>query len=284
MRIKFFSSFCTSQQAKESYEKVCRIHLNDKYGVNKEIYIVDENDNNYTHAIILNTAMPILNIPKKNVIGLALEPIFFLGLSNQFINYVKNNISKYFIGTRLPDMPIEFIEKFSYMPHSYPSNPITKKIRIMSIIVSQKKFSPGHKYRHILVDRIIKENLPIYIYGRGTNEYKYSYNMGIFNDIEPYENYMYSICIENFRTPQYFSEKIINSVMCNCMPIYYGCENMKDYLDNDLFHEINGIVDNDINIIKKILNDPMKYYKNPYSNEFEEKMNLIKNINKLYEE
>jgi hypothetical protein len=283
MRIKIFSSFCTSDQAKESYEKVCRVHLNDNYGINKDIYIVGENETNYSHAIILNTAMPMLNIPKKNVIGFALEPISFLGVTQQFIEYVKKNISKYFIGTKLDNMPNEFIETFSYMTYSCPIEPIIKKTRIMSIALSKKKFAPGHMYRHILVNRIVQEKLPIYIYGRGANEYKSPYNMGVFDDLEPYETYMYSICIENYRTPQYFSEKILNPIMCNCMPIYYGCENISQYLDKDLLHIINGSIDEDINLIKKILSNPMKYYKEPYSDMFEEKINMIKNVKNLYE-
>jgi hypothetical protein len=39
---------------------------------NKEIALT--NDDNYTHAIIINTCMPELNIPKENVIGFAHEP------------------------------------------------------------------------------------------------------------------------------------------------------------------------------------------------------------------
>ena len=42
----------------------------------------------YTHAIILNTAMPNLKIPKKNVIGLALEPSYSRFLNITDINMI----------------------------------------------------------------------------------------------------------------------------------------------------------------------------------------------------
>ena len=40
------------------------------------------------------------HIPKKNVIGLAYEPIFYLGLTEQFIEYAKANIGTYYIGDK----------------------------------------------------------------------------------------------------------------------------------------------------------------------------------------
>ncbi len=282
MRIKIFADFYTGNIAKESYEKSFRPWLIDNYGKDKDIYLLNNDENDYTHAIILNTSMPQLTIPKQNVIGLAYEPLPFLGLTQDFIAYAEKHIGKYCIGQKIDGMPPEFIEKYSYMEYRHPSEPITKKTRVMSIIVSQKMFAPGHKYRHLLVQRIIQEKLPVYIYGRGASLYNYEYNMGGFDSLEPFETYMYSICIENYKTPQYFSEKIINPVMCNCMPIYWGCEHMPEYLDSECFHVITGKLDQDIETIKKILADPMKYYKMPYSDEFEEKVNLLKNLDALF--
>ena len=57
------------------------------------------------------------------------------------------------------------------MWHSRPPKEITTKNKLMSIIVSEKQFAPGHIYRHKLVEEIIKLNLPIDIYGRGSNGY-----------------------------------------------------------------------------------------------------------------
>ena len=61
----------------------------------KPVYITDESD--FTHAIILNTAMPVLKIPKQNVIGLAWEPTSFLDIRQDFINYAIKHIGKYTI-------------------------------------------------------------------------------------------------------------------------------------------------------------------------------------------
>jgi len=93
MRIKIFSDFCTSQTASSSYEICCKSENLDFYGKSKEVFFT--NDDDYTHAIILNKAMPYLKIPKENVIGLAQEPPEFLAMNNGFVEYAKKHIGIY---------------------------------------------------------------------------------------------------------------------------------------------------------------------------------------------
>jgi len=150
----------------------------------------------------------------------------------------------------------------------------------MSIIVSEKTFAPGHIYRHKLVDLIIKNNLPIDIYGRGSLNYKYNRVMGKFEDAEPYENYMFSICIENYICNHYFSEKIITPMMYNCMPIYLGCANINLYVDNVI--ELEENLEKDLKTIVEIINNPEIYYKKTYTEKNIKAVNLIENIEKIF--
>ena len=153
-KIKIFCPFSESKNCKEVYEKINYANENPFYGKIKKIYITDEDE--YTHAIIINTIMPELKIPKENVIGLAFEPIQFLGLTQEFINYAIKHIGKYFIGDKF-DLPNPFIEHFGYMWHSRPPAEIIVKPNLMSIVVSKKKSAPGHIYRHKLVEKIISD-------------------------------------------------------------------------------------------------------------------------------
>ena len=277
IKIKIFCPFSSSKNCKEIYEKINFTNEIDFYGKDKKIYLTSDED--YTHAIIINTIMPTLKIPKENVIGLAFEPIYFLGLNQQFIEYAKKNISKYFIGDK-NNLPEPFIEHFGYMWHSRPSKEIINKPNLMSIIVSEKTFAPGHIYRHKLVDLIIKNNLPIDIYGRGSLNYKYNRVMGKFEDAEPYENYMFSICIENYICNHYFSEKIITPMMYNCMPIYLGCANINLYVDNVI--ELEENLEKDLKTIVEIINNPEFYYKKTYTEKNIKAVNLIENIEKIF--
>jgi len=276
-KIKFFCPFASSKNCKEVYERINYANEIDFYGKDKKIYITDEDD--YTHAIIINTIMPELKIPKENVIGLAFEPIHFLGLTNQFINYAQKHINKYYIGDKY-NLPEPFVENFGYMWHSRPTKEIINKPDLISIIVSNKCSAPGHIYRHKLIEQIINLKLPIDIYGHGSKQYSYNRIKGSFNDAEPYENYLYSICIENYQCNHYFSEKIITPLMYNCTPIYLGCKNIDMYFDN--IFKLTGNINQDLLLLTNIIKNPMQYYKPTYNKKNIKTVNLIENIEKLY--
>ena len=299
MRIKFFSDFCDSSICKFNYERICEVNNCDYYGPQKTIYITTDDD--YTHAIILNKAMPNLtNIPKENVIGLAFEPPPFLKLNAEFINYAQKYISKYFIGDiyfkafngTIYTLPSLFKPHYAYMWHitPFPANFIPTKTRLMSIMVSDKQSAPGHNYRHTLVKLILKLGLPIDIYGRGSNKYKGLYGSiykndvrlkGPFHELEPYTNYAFHICIENFMTSDYFSEKITNTLLCSTTPIYWGCTNILSYFPANVI-QLTGDLDKDINILQTILVCPTKYKANINVHNIKDSLNLLKNVNCLF--
>jgi len=301
MRIKFFSNFCDSATCKFHYERVCQVSLLDNYGPGKALYITTEED--YTHAIILNTAMPALkNIGKANVLGLAFEPTPFLQLTPAFIQYAHTHIGKYFIGSQyfifgnttnyiLPEV---FKEHYAYIWHITPLfvNYVPPKTRLMSIMVSEKRNAPGHQYRHTLVKHILSKGLPIDIYGRGANLYKgglygsiYKKDArikGQFKEIEPYANYAYHICIENFMTPAYFSEKITNALLCSSTPVYWGCTRILDYFPANVIL-LTGDVEKDITLLQAICAEPTKYRATIKLDVIKEKLNLLKNVDRMFD-
>lgn len=320
--IKIFSDFCSSEKAKENYERIYDAFKMSDYGKGKKVYFTEEDV--YTHAIILNQAMPPLKILPKNVIGFSFEPYELVHISNRFIEYAKNYIGKYYIGSK-HNLEEPFVEGFGYMWFANPRRdiPLSEKKGIMSIIVSEKRFAPGHQYRHQMVEAIIKNHLPIDIYGRGSSFYKNSTDKnndslndslnnikGEFHDESPYENYMFSICIENFRNHHYFSEKIMSPLMHNCMPIYWGCTNIHSYFEEVVL--LTGDLKKDMNLIVDILHlwtikpptnrrlishkgngyqaieiaegvkNPLAFYKPTYSEKNKKKINLIENIDTLF--
>lgn len=292
IRVKIFSSFCSSIECKIKYERLCEVNKMKNYGVDKEIYITTNND--YTHAIILNTAMPILNhIPKKNVLGLAFEPPAYLKLTKEFITYAEKYIGKYYIGDKLywldqsKKLPDVFIEHHSYMWHITPLNYIPVKNKLMSIMVSDKQFAPGHKYRHVLIEQILKRGLPIDIYGTGTYKYgaianRFKLNTdsrlkGKFKELEPYENYSFHICIENFQTNAYFSEKITNTLLCGATPIYWGCKKILDYFPENVII-LSGNIEKDMTLLRNIILNPRAFTARINVECVKEKINLVTNV------
>ena len=119
------------------------------YVKNSQVYMT-EDDALYTHAIIVNTLMPRLrpDVPKENVIGIAMEPPEFLQMSIEFVEYAMRYIGKYYIGKRY-ELPRQvFVDKFFYIDNRFPPQDIPVKTKRMSIMVSHKNMAPGHTYRH----------------------------------------------------------------------------------------------------------------------------------------
>lgn len=285
-RIKFFSSFCDSDNCKNVFERLCQTDLMDNYGEDKEIYITV--DDNYTHAVIMNTDMPNLSIPKQNVIGMAFEPPLFLFNSHflHFIEYAKKYIGKYCIGsTKLSSsLPEPFIEKYSYMWHITPPRTIPIKNKTMSMMVSHKNEAPGHKYRHVLVQAILNTNLDIDIYGNGCRYYNNLCDKrirGDFKDDEPYENYDFHICIENFQTECYTSEKYTNAILWGTTPIYWGAAKIEETFQN-ITIPLSGNIQTDMKLLKSIIENPSEYKKVIDQSVVRPKMNILKNLDELF--
>jgi len=141
--------------------------------------------------------MPNLTIPKKNVIGFSTEPPFYLGLTNKFINYARKYIGKYYIGDlnhNNSKLKSPFVSHIGYIWHAAFQHEISPKVELMSIIFSNKKETPGQKYRHTLVTEILNSDLPIHIFGRGCRNSNSSDERvkGSFEGDEPYKNYKFT--------------------------------------------------------------------------------------------
>ena len=281
IRIRIFADFCDSISAKKIIDKI-------SYYNGDKIHITSGDD--YTHVIIWNTVMPNIRegIPKENVIGFAQEPLVYLRLTEQFIQYAQIHIHKYYIGDVL-ELPPPFVENNGYLLYNMRLKELKPKNNIMSIMISQKLHQPGHKYRHALANAILKTNLPIDIYGRGCGFDLYDQNdsrlKGKFDRYEPYDGYLFHICIENVISNHYFSEKIINPLLTKTTPIYLGCKNIYNYFPNCVIY-LTGNVETDMLLLTDIMKNPFNYNKKfdiDDIDEIEKSVSLKYNVAELFE-
>ena len=260
IKIRFFSSFCSDTSCIEAYTRVSELEKDPLF--NKAYCFVTNNE--YTHAIIINTAMPPdLKIPKENVVGLTFEPIIYINLSETFIEYAKKHIGTYFVGEKPDYLPDLFKEHFGYMWHMTPLTRPPVKKNIISLMIGDLLLSEGHKYRHILCNRILQSDLPIDIYGKGCTFYSSSKDpriKGVFKNTEPFSKYVYHIAIENYKTPHYFSEKIMDPLLCETVPLYLGCKNIDSYFPNQVIH-LTGDITKDMALLTAICSKPEHYKK-----------------------
>ncbi|MCV2892261.1 glycosyltransferase family 10 domain-containing protein [Lentibacter sp. XHP0401] len=97
------------------------------------------------------------------------------------------------------------------------------KRAMCSLIASGKTKQEGHKLRHSMVQWCRETGQDIDIMGRGYKPFSEK-SAGL-------APYRYSIVIENAREENYFTEKLVDALLCNTVPIYWGCPNIADFFD-----------------------------------------------------
>lgn len=129
---------------------------------------------------------------------------------------------------------------------------VAAKSKEVSMIYSSKQELPGHKLRHEVARRVKGVDL----YGRGTPrplEYKEDSLL----------DYRFSIVIENSKVRNYFSEKLIDSILVGTIPVYWGCSNIADYFDIRGMYIVDSL--DDIEKIVGSLNEKEYINKLPYA-------------------
>lgn len=279
IKIRIFSDFCSSEGAIKTFINLNELEEDEDY--NKKYSFTSGED--YTHAILMNKAIPNLRIDKENVIGLAFEPREFLNITSMFKNYAERFIGRYFIGDA-KDLDKPFMENCGYMWHTPFKKNLKDKRKKASLMVSEKRTAPGHVYRYELAEKILSSELDVDIYGRGCNilKIKYANDKRLKGEFicskEMLEEYEYHIAIENFKSSDYFSEKLMDPLICNTIPFYLGCRNYEKYFNNMIIG-LTGDLDRDIELIERNL-----------KNASEKKINLeelkrtisIKNVIELF--
>lgn len=129
---------------------------------------------------------------------------------------------------------------------------IFPKSKMTSILLSFKTGTDGHKLRH----QVAKLS-NVDTYGSGVGEYV----------LPPValRDYRFTVVIENTKSDAYFSEKLIDAISQGCVPIYWGCPNIRRF-----FNPAGMIFWDDIEELDAILKSlrPEDYVRHlPYLNE-----------------
>lgn len=98
--------------------------------------------------------------------------------------------------------------------------PVPEKTRQLSWITSNLQVLAGHRARMTFL-REITGKLNFDLWGKGFNPLADKWD-----GLAPYH---YSIAIENYSNPWYWSEKLADCYLAWSMPIYYGCTRITDY-------------------------------------------------------
>ncbi|MBU1097695.1 MAG: glycosyltransferase [Bacteroidetes bacterium] len=116
-----------------------------------------------------------------------------------------------------------------------------KREKFCSMIVSNKGNSNEYSLYSERINCIkwFEENAPekFDLFGQGWNSIDYpSYKGSVKSKFETYQNYKFAICYENVKDVNgYVTEKIVDSLLAGCIPVYLGAANIAEHIPESCF-------------------------------------------------
>jgi uncharacterized protein YoxC len=104
--------------------------------------------------------------------------------------------------------------------------------------------------------------------GKSRNNIKLNSTRDVYNEnetyndiaVEIYKDYKFVLAIENCKKQGYSTEKLINPLIANCIPIYWGDSNIFNYINKKRVIYIDDYTDIELlNVIKHIDNNEQEY-------------------------
>lgn len=105
------------------------------------------------------------------------------------------------------------------------------KTKLVSMIFSPQSWLPGHSLRHQIYHKFGNR---IDCMGSGITGIKQ-------RKIDAGKDYKFQVVIENVAEDYYFTEKLIDALLCGCIPIYWGCPSIGNFFNTSGFLIFNNI-------------------------------------------
>jgi GR25 family glycosyltransferase involved in LPS biosynthesis len=145
-------------------------------------------------------------------------------------------------------------------------NMTIEKTKMLSTICSPKYWDEGHIMRIDMIHFFEKSGVSIDIYGQ-ENTHHFRQYKGSLSDTEKSKGllpYKYYFMIENSFEENYASEKIWEPILCETLCFYYGCTNLKDYIDERAFVQLDKTLEKSCDIVKKAMEEDWYTQRLPY--------------------
>lgn len=107
---------------------------------------------------------------------------------------------------------------------------------ILSTVLSDKYKDPGHIKRIEFVKFLETKGLDIHVYGGNKFEWKnYKGSLPYHNKDKAMFSYKYVFNAENYDIRNYYTEKLIDGILAECLTCYWGCPNIKELIDENAY-------------------------------------------------
>lgn len=216
VRVRLHASWRDDQSLRELLSR----QMQKKYYWNDIEFVTDDS---FDYLVIFNFPRKSFNIEPKKIIIFQGEPEF---VRKNWGNFYKPN----------PDIFLKVFDTNEY--YSFPRWSINKdynwllnnsieKSKIISAVVSNLSSTDKHKSRLNFVENYLHKIKGFDHYGRGVKSLENKED-GLFK-------YKYTFQSENTYEKGYFTEKLLDSIISECLCFYDGCPNLEDFIDPDCF-------------------------------------------------
>ena len=252
----------------------------------------------HTHVLLINTAVPgpaSAHVGPTRTLHMSMEPHCFLRLTPAYARRVTQNTRMSVLGAPHPLLPrsragfvpipskgfykwreyaqhTPWFETTSTSTSTSTTGTTNSKIPRISLALSAKQQTAGHRYRHALARALLKTNLPVDIWGTGCDAVRAAALCvdkldvdsltgprlcGAFRDCEPFDRsvYAYTVAIENCVQGHYFTEKVSLPIFCGVTPLYLGSPHIDTYFPYDTVRPLTGQLADDVALITQVVSE-----------------------------
>jgi len=113
---------------------------------------------------------------------------------------------------------------------------IEKSIDVMSTVLSDKYSDSGHIKRVDFVKFLESKNFPVDVFGGNKFSYKdYKGSLPLHCKDNAMFPYKYVFNVENHSIKNYYTEKLVDGILAECLVFYSGCFNVREFIDEKAF-------------------------------------------------
>lgn len=221
IRVKLLGNWCTPEQLRESCGKMTK----GNYTWNN-IRLVLDNDPDY-FVVINSPPKGVSPEPSKTII-FQMDP--YMGEKNSWGEWTSPDPKKFFrVCTHSNDYNEWYLNK-TYQ--ELKTMNIVKTEDVISAVLSDKYSDSGDIKRIDFVKFCESKGMSVHVFGSD----KWGY-MDYKGSLPNHENdkamfpYKYVFNCENISIKNYYTEKIIDAILSECLCFYSGCYNIREYID-----------------------------------------------------
>jgi GR25 family glycosyltransferase involved in LPS biosynthesis/glycosyltransferase involved in cell wall biosynthesis len=234
-RVKMICAWSSSEQFCREWSNMCETK-----NTWKDIEIT-HSDDNVDYYVIINTPYENEYYEPSKTLVFQMEPWVYNNDNNWGVKcwgeWAIPDESKFlYVGTH--KKALNNVQWQINVPKQIPSLRQNKAIAV----ISGKLWDIGHNKRVNFIRYMEKENQnKIDIYGHKNHHSFKNYKGHLKSDKKEnhYIHYKYCFAVENNMEYNYSTEKIWESILCECLTFYWGCPNLEDHIDSQAFVRLN---------------------------------------------